>query len=57
MTSETIFGKVTAPQKVLLKKEELMDYLSHEEIDILITFGAGNIDRFVPEITRMLESR
>ena len=57
VTSETIFGKVTAPQKVLLKKEELMDYLSHEEIDILITFGAGNIDRFVPEITRMLESR
>ena len=57
VTSETIFGKVTAPQKVQLKKEELMDYLSHEEIDILITFGAGNIDRFVPEITRMLESR
>lgn len=57
VTSETIFGKVTAPQKILLKKEELMDYLSHEEIDILITFGAGNIDRFVPEITRMLESR
>lgn len=57
VTSETIFGKVTAPQKVLLKKEELMDYLSHEEIDILITFGAGNIDRFIPEITRMLESR
>lgn len=57
VTSETIFGKVTAPQKVLLKKEELMDYLSHEDIDILITFGAGNIDRFVPEITRMLESR
>lgn len=57
VTSETIFGKVTAPQKVLLKKEELMDYLSHEDIDILITFGAGNIDRFIPEITRMLESR
>ena len=57
VTSEIIFDKVTAPQKVLLRKEELMDYLRKEEIDTLITFGAGNIDRFIPEITQMLEAR
>ena len=57
VSSEIIFEKVTAPQKVLLKKEELMDYLAKEEIDILITFGAGNIDRYIPLITSMLERR
>ena len=57
VSSEIIFEKVTAPQKVLLKKEELMDYLAKEEIDILITFGAGNIDRYIPLITSMLEKR
>ena len=57
VSSEIIFEKVTAPQKVLLKKEELMDYLAKEEIDTLITFGAGNIDRYIPLITSMLERR
>ena len=57
VSSEIIFEKVTAPQKVLLKKEELMDYLAKEEIDTLITFGAGNIDRYIPLITSILERR
>ena len=57
VTSEIIFDKVTAPEKVLLKKEQLMGYLEKEPVDTLITFGAGNIDRFIPLITKMLEDR
>ena len=40
-----------------MKKEELMDYLSGETVDVLATFGAGNIDRFIEPITQMLEAR
>ena len=57
VTSELIFKDVTAPEKLLIKKEELMDTLSKETLDVLVTFGAGNIDRFVGPITEMLESR
>jgi len=57
VTSEIIFDKVTAPEKVLLKKEELMDYLKNEPVDVLATFGAGNIDRFIAPITEMLSER
>ncbi len=57
VTSEIIFRDVTAPEKVLLRKEELMDYLEKEELDVLATFGAGNVDRFVEPITKMLENR
>ena len=57
VTSDIIFKDVTAPEKVLLRKEELMDYLKDEPVDVLVTFGAGNIDRFIPLITEMLESR
>ena len=57
VSSEMIFKDVTAPQKVLLKKEELMDYLSDEPLDVLVTFGAGNIDRFIEPITELLKSR
>ena len=57
VTSEIIFDKVTAPEKVIMSKEELMDYLKDEPIDTLITFGAGNIDRFIGPITEMLCQR
>ena len=57
VTSEMIFKDVKAPEKVLMKKEELMEYLKDEPVDILVTFGAGNIDRFISPITDMLKER
>ena len=57
VTSEIIFRRVTAPEKVMMKKEELMDYLENEPVDTLITFGAGNIDRYIKPITEMLCQR
>lgn len=57
VTSEMIFKDVTAPEKVLIKKEELMDYLSDEPLDVLVTFGAGNVDRYIEPITQLLKSR
>ena len=57
VTSEIIFKDVTAPEKVLLRKEELMDYLKEEPLDVLVTFGAGNIDRFIEPIAELLKSR
>ena len=57
VTSEMIFKDVTAPEKVLLKKEELMDYLADEPLDVVATFGAGNIDRFIEPITQLVKSR
>ena len=55
VTSEMIFKDVTAPEKVLITKEELMETLGREHPDVLVTFGAGNIDRFVEPITRLFE--
>ena len=55
VTSEIIFKDVTAPEKVLITKDELMDTLRRDRPDVLVTFGAGNIDRFVEPITEMLD--
>ncbi len=57
VTSEIIFKDITAPEKVLMKKAELLPYLEKEDLDILITFGAGDIDRLVEPITEMLQKR
>ena len=57
VTSDIIFRDVTAPEKVLVQKEDLMKYLENEPVDVLVTFGAGNIDRFIGPITDLLNKR
>ena len=57
VSSEMIFKDVDCPEKVMIRKEGLMQYLEKEPVDILVTFGAGNIDRFTGPITEMLENR
>lgn len=57
VTSEIIFKDVTAPEKVLISKEQLMDVVRNEDIDVLVTFGAGNIDRYIEPITEYLKNR
>ena len=57
VTSDIILRDVTAPEKVLVEKEDLMKYLENEPVDVLVTFGAGNIDRFIGPITDLLNKR
>ena len=57
VTSALIFDRVTAPEKVMLPKEQLMDYLEKEPLDVLVTFGAGDIDRFIGPLTERLTAR
>ena len=54
VTSEIIFRNVTCAEKVLLQRAQLMDYLAGEKIELLVTVGAGDIDRFVGPIAEML---
>lgn len=57
VSSEMILDRVTAPEKLLLHKEELLDYLSRESVDVLVTFGAGDIDRFTENISSLLKTK
>lgn len=60
VTSEIIFEGVTVADKVLMTKAELMEHLEGLELgdkEVFMTIGAGDIDRFVPEIKKLLEER
>ena len=57
ITSEIIYKDITANEKLLIRKEELMDTLAKEDIQVLVSFGAGNIDRFIEPITELLEKQ
>ncbi len=44
-------------EKRLLEKSELLPFLTGADIEVLLTVGAGDIDRLVPEIKELLERR
>lgn len=60
VTSEMIFTGITAPEKTLMKKEELLEYLQGqplEDRELFITLGAGDIDRLVGPIRELLTEK
>ena len=57
VTSQIIFDKITTPNKVLITKRELLDVLSKRDVDVLMTVGAGDIDKLVEPIADMLKNR
>ncbi len=54
ITSEIIFDKITSSQKVLLHKNELLDYLQNKKPEVLLTIGAGDIDALILKIKELL---
>ncbi|MGM9790928.1 MAG: UDP-N-acetylmuramate--L-alanine ligase [Candidatus Cryptobacteroides sp.] len=58
VSSEMIFKDITAPQKVLLRKEQLLEWVEQDtQADVVVTFGAGNIDRLVEPVAEILRKR
>ncbi len=57
VTSELIFKKMKSQNKRLLNKEDIPGKLDIENIDVLITIGAGDIDRLVEPIEKELKRR
>jgi UDP-N-acetylmuramate--alanine ligase len=57
VTSEMIFDLMKLKNKRLLKKEDIPVKLDIENLDVLITIGAGDIDRLVEPIEEELRKR
>ena len=57
VTSDIILREVTAPQKELVAYDKLCDWVAAHDVDVLVTFGAGNIDRLVQPIATLLKER
>ena len=57
VSSEIIYKDVTCKEKVLLRYEELTEWLKGEKTDVVVSLGAGNIDRLVGGITEALKEK
>ena len=57
VNSEMILNMMSLEKRRVVEREGLLDYVCSTEPDILITFGAGDIDRFIDPLTEMLKKR
>lgn len=57
VTSQIIFDRLKSKEKILIRKQELPDILRAKHLEVLVTFGAGDIDRLLPEIEQLLKEK
>ena len=56
VTSAVLLEKITSKNKILCSKESLLDTIKNIDPELVMTVGAGDIDRFVPQIEKMLQN-
>ncbi len=56
VTSEMLLDKVELSNKKIIAKEEVIATLESLDIEVLVTIGAGDIDRLVAPIAALLQS-
>ena len=57
VSSEMILDRITLQDKRIIEKQDLLAEISNHDFDILVTFGAGDIDRFVKPIESLLKEK
>lgn len=55
--SAMMLNDISATKKSLIKKEELFNYLETTNLEVLVTLGAGDIDRLVPNLAEWTSER
>ena len=55
ITSQALLDKVQLKNKCLCPKEALLDTIAERKPELLVTMGAGNIDRLVEPLQTMIE--
>ena len=56
VTSAALLEKITSKNKMLCSKEELLNTIKGIDPELVMTVGAGDIDRFVPQIEKMFKN-
>ncbi len=57
ITSQWLLEQVPMEEKQYCRREDLVDELRTRDLQVLLTLGAGDIDRSVPSIEGMLDQR
>ena len=55
VTSQLIYDNLKpGVEKYMIKKDDVLDYVKSRDFDVLVILGAGNLDNYVPQITKII---
>ena len=58
VTSQLIYDNLRpGVEKLLIHKDDVLDYVKSRDFDVLIVLGAGDLDNYVPQITEILNNK
>ena len=58
VTSRLIYDNLKpGVAKEMIHKEDVLAYVENHDFDVLVVLGAGDLDNYVPQITKILERR
>ena len=56
VTSKLTYGNLKeGVEKVMISKEQVLDYVSSHKFEVLVVLGAGDLDNYVPQIETILK--
>ena len=58
VTSKLIYDHLKAGvEKSMIHKDEVLDFVKSRDFDVLMILGAGDLDNYVPQITKIIENK
>ncbi|PTL32359.1 UDP-N-acetylmuramate--L-alanine ligase [Prevotella sp. oral taxon 376] len=58
VTSKLIYDNLKAGvEKSMVKKDDILDLVKNRDFDVLMVLGAGDLDNYVPQITKIIEDK
>ena len=58
VTSQLIFDNLKAGvEKSMIQKDDVLELVKNRDFDVLITLGAGDLDNYAPQITRIIKEK
>ena len=58
VTSKLIYDNLKeGVQKVMITKDEVLDFVKEHDFEVLVILGAGDLDNMVPQIEKILRKR
>ncbi len=58
VSSDLIFDNLRPDvEKSKIRKDDVLQYVKNRDFDVLITLGAGDLDNYVPQITKLIEAK
>lgn len=58
VTSDIIYNNLKeGVEKDMIEKDDVLNYVNSRDFDVLVVLGAGNLDNYVPQIAKIIESK